>query len=219
MTMKEAMDQRHMVRKYTDCPIPESLTVQLRERIQTYNAAQGLSIRLMTGDSRAFSPIIKLLLAKGVQNYFIMCGEDSPELEEACGYWGAELMLFAQTLGLNTWWVGGTFDRKTTSALTGGKKVVGVIAVGYGRTQGVPHKSKSPGDVSLYQGEEPKWFQDGVAAALLAPTALNKQAFFLRGEADRVSLSCDNGIFTGVDTGLVKYHFELGAGKEHFRWT
>lgn len=145
MTMKEAMDQRHMVRKYTDCPIPETLTVQLRERIQAYNAAQGLSIRLMTGDSRAFSPIIKLLLAKGVQNYFIMCGEDSPELEEACGYWGAELMLFAQTLGLNTWWVGGTFDRKTTSAPDRRQKGRGSDRRRLRKDSGRPPQIKVPG--------------------------------------------------------------------------
>ena len=38
--------------------------------------------------------------------------------------------------------------------------------------------------------------------------------------ADGIGLiiTCDNGIFTGVDTGLVKYHFELGAGKENFEW-
>ena len=55
-------------------------------------------------------------------------------------------------------------------------------------------------------------------AALLAPTALAKQAFTIRGKGNKVSISCDNGIFTGVDTGLVKYHFELGAGKDNFEW-
>ena len=28
----------------------------------------------------------------------------------------------------------------------------------------------------------------------------------------------DNGIFTGANKGLIKYHFELGAGKESFEW-
>ena len=100
-----------------------------------------------------------------------------------------------------------------------GNRVVGVVAVGYGQTQGVPHKTKKPDQVGSYSGEEPQWFRQGIAAALLAPTALAKQAFMIKGSADQVSIQCDNGIFSGVDTGLVKYHFELGAGKDNFEWT
>lgn len=95
---------------------------------------------------------------------------------------------------------------------------VGIIAVGYGQTQGVPHKTKTADAVSFYDGDVPDWFKEGVNAALLAPTALAKQAFMMNGEGCTVHIYCDNGIFSGVDTGLVKYHFELGAGKEHFEW-
>ena len=96
--------------------------------------------------------------------------------------------------------------------------MLSIIAVGYGQTQGVPHKTKTAEQVSSYDGEAPKWFKDGIEAALLAPTALAKQAFIISGTENRVSISCNNGIFTGVDTGLVKYHFELGAGKDRFEW-
>ena len=40
----------------------------------------------------------------------------------------------------------------------------------------------------------------------------------LTGFGRRVELRCENGIFSGVDAGLVKYHFELGAGTENFEW-
>ena len=33
-----------------------------------------------------------------------------------------------------------------------------------------------------------------------------------------VKIEIDNGIFTGANKGLIKYHFELGAGKESFEW-
>ena len=99
-----------------------------------------------------------------------------------------------------------------------GAKPVGIIAVGYGQTQGVPHKTKTAEQVSSYDGEAPQWFKNGIEAALLAPTALAKQAFTIKGKGNKVSISCNNGIFTGVDTGLVKYHFELGAGKGNFQW-
>ncbi len=93
-----------------------------------------------------------------------------------------------------------------------------MIAVGYGQTQGSAHKTKTPKQVSIYNGDEPEWFRQGIDAALLAPTALGKQAFMIKGLENKVSIRCDNGIFSGVDTGLVKYHFELGAGKENFEW-
>ena len=218
MDLKEAMEQRHMVRRYTDRPIPAELVKQLNDRTAKMNEAYGTAITLKTEDTRAFNALIKLILAKGVRNYFIMAGKDTPDLDERLGYCGAELMLYAQTLGLNTWWVGGTFNRKLMTEISSGIRVVGVIAVGYGQNQGVPHKSKTAEQVSRYDGDAPEWFRQGIDGALLAPTALAKQAFMITGSGKEVSIKCDNGIFTGVDTGLVKYHFELGAGKNNFEW-
>ena len=218
MDLKEAMVQRHMVRKYTNKPIPAELVKQLNDRAESMNELYGTAITLRTDDARAFNALIKLILAKGVRNYFIMAGKDTPDLDERLGYCGAELMLYAQTLGLNTWWVGGTFNRKLMTEMSSGSRVVGVIAVGYGQNQGVPHKSKTAEQVSRYDGDAPEWFRQGIDGALLAPTALAKQAFMITGSREKVSIKCDNGIFTGVDTGLVKYHFELGAGKHNFEW-
>lgn len=218
MRIEEAIFTRHMVRKYIDKPIPAELIEKLNTRINDNNEKYDLAIKLMVNDENAFNAIIKLILAKGVKNYLILSGKDTPDLGKKLGYCGADLMLYAQTLGLNTWWVGGTFNRKTTSKEADGKKVIGVIAVGYGTTQGVPHKSKKPEDVSSYVGEAPEWFKKGIDAALLAPTALNKQAFEIKGDGNKVSMTCDNGIFTDADFGLVKYHFEVGAGKDNFEW-
>lgn len=186
--------------------------------IDNINQSYDLSVELKTEDSSAFNAVIKLVLAKGVRNFFIMAGADAPDLDERLGYCGAGLMLYAQTLGLNTWWVGGTFNRKQMAEISYGNRVAGVVAVGYGKTQGVPHKTKKPEQVGSYSGDAPEWFRQGIDAALLAPTALAKQAFMIKGSENRVAIQCENGIFSGVDTGLVKYHFELGAGKENFEW-
>lgn len=216
MDMKQAMRERHTVRKYTDKAIPKDIVSLLNERVRWNNEHYGLSIKLITNNNTAISRVIQLILAKGVNNFFIMAGPKGAD--EFCGYCGADLMLYAQTLGLNTWWVGGTFNRKGVQKKSEGATPVGIIAVGFGQTQGVPHKSKKASDVSAYEGDAPDWFKNGVEAALLAPTALAKQAFSIRGKGNKVSISCDNGIFTEVDTGLVKYHFELGAGKGNFEW-
>ena len=216
MTLQEAMKARHMVRKYTDKAIPADIAAKLNERVKQDNEQYGLSIKLMINDGSAVPGVIKLILAKGVNKFFIMAGPKGAD--ERLGYCGADLMLYAQTLGLNTWWVGGTYNRKGAAEKSEGATPVGIIAVGYGQTQGVPHKTKTADAVSSYVGDVPDWFKEGVDAALLAQTALAKQAFILKGEGGTVHIDCDNGIFSGVDTGLVKYHFELGAGKENFEW-
>lgn len=218
MNLKEAMQKRHMVRKYINKPISDELINKINERISMNNKKFNLSMKLMVNNNKGVSSIMKLIMAKGVNNFIILAGDNSSNLDERLGYSGADIMLFAQTLGLNTWWVGGTFNR-SVSQYVDNKKVTGIIAIGYGESQGKPHKSKMVEDVSKYNGTEiPSWFISGVDGALLAPTALNKQDFMIIGNKNKVKIECDNGIFTGSNVGLIKYHFELGAGKENFKW-
>ena len=220
MTLEEAMRTRHTVRRYTDRKLPGDVLEGLRDRIRENNGKYGLAMSLVTENTEAFGPALRLFLAKGVRNYVVLAGKDMPGLDENIGYCGADIMLFAQTLGLNSWWVGGTYSRKGVgrNAAPEAEKILGLLALGYGAVQGVPHKSKKPEDIAAYAGPAPAWFAKGTEALLLAPTALNKQAFTLRGEGRRVSLTCDNGIFSGVDLGIGKYHFEIGAGRENFDW-
>ncbi|MBL6464446.1 MAG: hypothetical protein JNG53_08690 [Senegalimassilia sp.] len=215
--MKQAMRQRHTVRKFASEPLSPELISQLNDRVRANNERLGLAISLKVGDESALPGALKLFFAKGVRNYFVLAGSDRPGLDEDLGYASADLMLFAQTLGLNTWWIGGTFSRKNVERAVPGKKVIGIVAVGFGATLGVAHKSKTAPEVSSYEGPEPQWFADGVQAALLAPTALNKQCFRIAGAGNKVSISENGGAFSGADIGIVKYHFELGAGNE-FDW-
>lgn len=217
MNMKEAMKQRHMVRKYTDQKLSKEDIQKINNRLEEINQKHNLSMKLMVNNSEGVNAIFKLILARGVQNYIILAGDNKDSLGEDLGYFGADIMLYAQTLGLNTWWVGGTYNR-SVAQFVNNKKVIGIIAIGYGQTQGVQHKLRSPNDVSLYDGEMPQWFVDGVEAALLAPTALNKQDFMVTGHNNKVKIECSKSIFAEANLGLVKYHFELGAGKNNFMW-
>ena len=119
---------------------------------------------------------------------------------------------------MNSWWVGGTYSKNSVGKDVEGSVINGIIALGYGLLQGVAHKSKAFEDVCQYDGTMPEWFKQGVEVALLAPTAINKQKFIISGKNNEVSISCDNGKWSGTDLGIVKYHFEVGAGKEHFQW-
>ena len=59
----------------------------------------------------------------------------------------------------------------------------------------------------------------GVEAALLAPTAMNQQKFyFTLNEDQTVSAKSGIGFYSKTDLGIVKYHFEIGAGTENFQW-
>ncbi|WP_417160385.1 nitroreductase family protein [Senegalimassilia anaerobia] len=217
MDVKLAMRQRHTVRKFTSEPLSPELISQLNDRVRANNERFGLAISLKVGDESALPGALKLFFAKGVRNYFVLAGSDRPGLDEDLGYASADLMLFAQTLGLNTWWIGGTFSRKNVEQAVPGKKVIGIVAVGFGATPGVAHKSKAASEVSSYEGPVPQWFANGVQAALLAPTALNKQCFQVAGAGNKVSITENGGVFSGADIGIVKYHFELGAG-DAFEW-
>ena len=138
MDLKESMRERHTVRKYTNLPLPSEIVKLLDKYIDETNKRYELSMELKTEDSRAFNTIIKLILAKGVKNFFIMAGKDTPDLDERLGYCGAGLMLYAQALGLNTWWVSGTFNKKRMTEISCGSRVAGVVAVGIWADAGSP---------------------------------------------------------------------------------
>ncbi|MCR4611548.1 MAG: nitroreductase [Lachnospiraceae bacterium] len=216
MDMIQAMKERHMVRKYTEEKIPKDLVDKLNARIKMNNDKHGLSIKLVLNDGDALSDEVNLVLSKNVNNFFVMAGR--PGDDEKCGYAGADLMIYAQSIGLNTWWVGGQYNHKRAQKEAEGAVPVGIIAVGFGETQGRPHDSKSASEVSSYEGTAPKWFEDGIEAALLAPTAKAAQAFTIEGQGTRVHINCDNGVFSAVDTGIIRYHFELGANGASFEW-
>ncbi len=99
-----------------------------------------------------------------------------------------------------------------------GEKLGVVIALGYGQTQGKPHKNKAVEKIADINGA-PEWFSNGVRAAMLAPTALNQQKFkFTLCDGNRVKAEAGAGFYTKIDLGIAKCHFEIGAGKENFNW-
>ena len=48
MDMKQAMKERHMVRKYTDEPIPEDIVEKLNRRVRENNAVSYTHLTLPT---------------------------------------------------------------------------------------------------------------------------------------------------------------------------
>ena len=220
MSTINAIYDRHSVRQYQNQPLSKEVIHALQSEIDACNQESGLHIQLVTNEPKAFDSFMAHYgKFKGVTNYLALIGEKESSLEEKCGYYGEKLVLFAQQLGLNTCWVAMTYRRiKTAYKLDAGEKLCIVIAIGYGKTQGVPHKSKTPLEVADMSGDVPEWFKKGVEAALLAPTAVNQQKFFFTLADGKVSAKAGRGFYSRIDLGIAKCHFELGAGKENFSW-
>lgn len=111
MDFKDAMKKRHVVRRYRDEELDLETVSALKKRVEEDNEKYQVHVRLKTEDSSALNLMGKLA-SKNAVNYFIMSGKESADLNERLGYVGADLMLYAQTLGLNTCWIGGTFSKK-----------------------------------------------------------------------------------------------------------
>lgn len=219
MDLTEAMKARHSVRQYKNKPLEAETVKALQEEIEKCNEESGLHIQLVTNEPRAFDSFMAHYgKFRGVTNYIAMIGKKGGQ-GEACGYYGERLVLFAQQLGLNTCWVASTYSKiKRAFEIAQGEKLYIVIAIGYGETRGVLHKSKEIKDVAKSEGQTPAWFLRGIEAALLAPTALNQQKFLFTLKGTQVSVRAGMGFYTKIDLGIVKYHFEIGAGRDNFCW-
>lgn len=227
MTLQEAITQRHSVRKYIHKPLSKDLIEILQGKVDEYNQKSGLHIQLVTNETKAFTGLMAYDKFHGVENYLVMVGKKGNDLDERVGYYGEQLVLLAQTLGLNTCWVGMSY-RKVSDAYQVGRdeKLVCMIALGYGETQGVSHKIKTIEQVSNATNTSPEWFLRGVKAALLAPTAINQQKFFFilqpQRENEKPKVHVQKGFsmfgYTNLDLGIAKCNFEIGAGKENFDW-
>lgn len=219
MDMMDIIRRRHSVRQYLDKPIPRELREQLDAYAEELNRAGGLHMQIIYDEPECFrSRMAHYGRFENCGNYIAVIGKKAPDLDERCGRFGELLVLKAQELGLNTCWTALTHGKSKASLAEGEKEVI-IIALGYGKTQGAARKSKAAGAVSNITPDSPDWFQKGVEAALLAPTAVNQQRFRLTLSGRTVSAKAGRiGTCLKIDLGIVKCHFEIGAGKENFEW-
>ena len=217
MTELEAIRARHSVRAYQEKPIPAELRRQLNDCVEALNRESGLHITIQYDDPAGFdSRLAHYGSFRNVANYIVLAGKKEGDFDFRCGYYGEKLVLFAQTLGLNTCWAALTFNKKKVRELIPeGESLCMVIALGYGETQGRQHKSKDASKVQELAGETPDWFKQGLEAALLAPTAVNQQKFCFSIEAGEPTARVKGiGSCTRVDLGIAALHFELGSGRK-----
>ena len=214
--IEKIIKERHSVREYLDKEIEKEKVNELNKLIKSINEKEDLNIQLILDDQDVFDKfILHYGRLKNSKNYIALIGKKDDHLDEKAGYFGEKIVLTAQELGLNTCWVAGTYRKSLVKAIiNSNEKLVCIIAIGYGKTNGNIRKSKTIDEVNKSK-EYPKWYEKGIEYSLLAPTAMNQQKFRFEylGE-DNVSLTTKRGPMTKIDLGIVRYHFELGANRK-----
>lgn len=226
----EAMAARHSVRSYKDDPLPRDMRDALNAAIRQANDEGGIQLALVCDEPKAFSGMMaRYGKFEGVRNYIVCAGAPAGDVQERIGFYGERVVLEAQRLGLNTCWVGLTYGKGACKKVVDpGCKLACAIALGFGSTQGIERKTKSVAELSevpaWVQGPEqlPAWFEAGMKAAQLAPTAMNQQKFLftLEGspEAPVVSAKSLGGFYASIDLGIARCHFEIGANALSTDW-
>lgn len=218
MDLNGAIKERHSVRSYTDQKIEGKVKQALQNAIDECNKESGLNIQLCLDEPKAFNSMMaRYGKFENCRNYIALIGNGASD--EAYGYFGEKIVLIAQQLGLNTCWVAMTYKKSQAPVkLNPGEKLRIVIAIGYGKTSGVARKSKEMMQLCKVDGVMPDWFKKGMEAAMLAPTAMNQQKFMLLQSGNKVIAKPLTAFYAKMDLGIVKYHFEIGAGIDNFHW-
>lgn len=209
MDILEIMKERHSVRQYNNQAIEPLKRKALNEFIKAVNAESGLSIQPFYNEPKCFDSIMAHYgKFKNVKNYIAIVGNKNEQ--EKAGYYGEKIVLKCQELGLNTCWVAMTHG-KSKAEIKRGQKLLIIISLGYGETQGVPHKSKSIAELGKAD-QNTEWFVKGMEAVSLAPTAVNQQKFLFELKNGKVTAKNLGGFYSKIDLGIAKYHFEAVTG-------
>ena len=219
MNFDQAIQERHSVRLYTEKKIQGDVLTSLQNEISRINEESGMSIRLVLNEPKAFGRFLlkTVVKFKNAVNYMVISGPESDTLNLDAGYYGEQLVLYAQTLGLGTCWAMMAGKKEADKDLPKGHKSVILISIGYPENPGVPHKSKPVSEVADVT-DAPDWFVKGVEYALLAPTGVNKQGFKFERDDNKVRMIFGSSTLAQIDAGIVRFHFEYGAGTENFVW-
>ncbi len=170
---------------------------------------------------------------KGALAYAAFIGDvRDPKVREKVGYLGECFILEATSLGLATCWVGGMFDPAAVGkqiALADYEKVFAVTPVGYAKEEyslgeklmsGLAGSRKRKDLAGLCSGlarnKWPDWARSALAAARLAPSAVNRQPWRFTVAEKAITVSVDNPndyyqISKRLDCGIAMVHLEVGA--------
>ena len=222
LTRMEAVEERRSIRIFDDEPLDVKTIEDIQNYVDIVNRESGLHFKIITNNPEPFSkPLNHIGRFENVHQYLAIMGPKSLTLEEQCGYFGEKLVIHIVQMGLGTCWTTLTFDKtKINFDIPEGDKLVALIPFGNFSKPVEKHKNKPIEKLYKVLGSEcPQWFLAGVNAAMLGPSAMNQQKFcFSLLSTGKVLLEAGSGIYTKIDAGIAKYHFEVGTDGVRFSW-
>ena len=215
MDYLQLMRERHSVREYLDKPIEEDKKKALTDLAEELNRIHGTNVQIFYDDESLFkNATTEYGSFCNCKNLIALVGKDA----EACGYVGGILSIKAQELGLNTCFVALTYNKGSVKGKVqtkSGEKIQCSVALGYGKTQGVPHWSKSVDKMVTVKGERPQNLDRVVEACLSAPTAVNQQKFRIVCEDGKIEVKKSGfGFLLDMDLGIVKAYKDLALKED-----
>lgn len=232
--LEESVRSRRSVRTYD----PRPLSVQDREALCAYmeniDNPYGLSVtfRLLEGMG---SPVVV-----GTDLFVAGKMEKSAHMNEAFGYSFEKLVLYAESMGIGTVWIGGTMDRgafEKAMEITDNEVMPCVSPLGYPAKKmslretmmrkTVKANERLPFEQIAFCGSFEKPMAESEAGALqlplemvrLAPSAINKQPWRMVVSDDMIHfyIKRSKGFGSGkidmqkIDMGIALCHFEMMA--------
>ena len=225
MITVETIRERHSVREYDGKPLSRAEVDALGAVVEEFVRESGLDIQLAGDNPEVFNVIARFGLIRGCRTHVAFVVDDAKAgdvaADEAIGYWGQKIVLAAQDMGLNTCWCALCSRKKSRAVVAPGKKILLVIAVGHGKTQGFSRKTKNVEALSSVEcAKAPAWFAAAMEAAQLAPTAMNNQNFkiTLLSDGKTVRIDAPQSGLNVIDEGIVRCNFEIAANEAGADW-
>ena len=231
----EAIWVRRSRRQFDSRTIDPSVLEKLRIACSTFRPFTEVRAVLVTHSAdEVFKGIVSHYgKVKGAPAFIAFIGNMKDlHVQEKLGYMGEGVVLEATALNLGTCWVGVSFNPEIASYhahIKKDEKILALTPVGYTREKwsleekimtgfGRTHKRKSPGE--LIKGKAgtpwPQWVRDALEAAVVAPSARNRQPWRFSIEKDSITVSVDNlkdllNISKRLDCGIAMLHIEVAS--------
>ena len=226
----DVIDERISCRAFEQRAVEQEKVDILASDIERINSQSGLHFQLYgpREDGTAID-LSTSMFANNAPLYAALVGPSEYGPQEQLGYYGEQLVLLVQQIGLSSCWVASTYNQETTRAdIAEGEKLHDVLPIGYApakqplrqRTMRAAIRARDKKLEDFWHGptplsQAPEWIQACMLAVLKGPSAANKQpVFFVQQIKDgpiRAEVIEGGSDQKYTDLGIAKLHFELTA--------
>lgn len=248
--VKETVEKRKSIRTYLSEPLSEADREKIIAFTETLSREESffdckIRIRLFDVDKEISNKDLGTYgVIKNARTYLGVAAEKSPTAMEAVGYSFEKLVLYAQSLGLGTCWLGGTFNRgEFARAMQIKENEFFPIASPLGYPAPKSHTVNKVMRMAIKADKRKEWdklFFDGdfskpltkeaagewaypLEMVRLAPSAANKQPWRIVRRKnvwhfyEKKEMSSSENDIQRLDVGIALCHFELAAKEKGLR--